>query len=137
LKDRGFRTKIGSEIYLEGCLFMNNYFEGGFIIFDTNDETKFGKYQSVDTEFIGMKGPQGGIVNVGEIGIHSDIKCLFFRCYFERNSVEYHGGIIYSTLNKTSQFVTFENCTFHDNSAKHGININIYYFNLINMWFFL
>ncbi|OUM65456.1 hypothetical protein PIROE2DRAFT_7572 [Piromyces sp. E2] len=117
---RGFRTKRGSEIYIENCVFFDNYYEGGFFSFGTNDETKYGKYQINDSEFIKVRSPYGGIVNIEEIGIHSDINCKFFRCYFERNSADFHGGIIYSLFNRTNRYITFENCTFHENFAKHG-----------------
>jgi len=113
----------GTLTRFEDCKFLNNhaYGEGGAIKFtsDMNSEIK-------NCEFVGNNCLYGG----GAIAFYSVTNTKMIQCLFAGNYTEYSAGGAISTLG-TGNSLSFRNCTFSKNAARHGDGggINLAYAN--------
>jgi len=82
------------------------------------DFMSLGQFHINNTVFLNNVGVNGVILNIKDVHPKSNVN--FTDCIFKNNYSSNYGGVVYSESEQSYLHVSFDNCTFNNNTAYKG-----------------
>ncbi|KAL6621023.1 hypothetical protein LY90DRAFT_664455 [Neocallimastix californiae] len=123
-ESKGFKATYNTNIFISNSIIKNSSFREGIISINSMDFMSLGQFHINNTVFLNNVGVNGVILNIKDVHPKSNVN--FTDCIFKNNYSSNYGGVVYSESEQSYLHVSFDNCTFNNNTAYKG-NISYSY----------